>query len=542
MSSAAFDRQRPAVLVFVGSLCLYLAAAYLMNVRSGAMFGDAFARVAMAHQVLTSRDPSLADIGFVWSPLPTLALLPLVALADWWPALLRDGFASNIVSSLCMAGAVVVVWLTLGDFGARRWVRVLFTTMFALHPMVLTSGANGMSEAMLCLFSLLGIRALARWLQGREARHLMAAGVHIGVAYLVRYEALTSAAAVVTLVVAVTFLRTPASWRDRISDALADGLVVAFPPLVAFVGWAVASWLIVGRPFEQFSSAYGNSAQIANSGIAPADAGFVARQLVLLAPALPLVVGTALLAGWRRHDARSLASLAVCGAPLVFHAVAASAGATFGWLRFYLLAIPLTILLAGYVAAAPIPGGSAQRWRTRAVLTSGIAVIAVVSSIATTGVVFTNPLLASDEYALLQALTGNMRPDNPHTKQRFQGERKVAIYLDDRNLPEGSVLLDSWGGYAIVAASDNPPQFVLNVDRDFFAALARPHAFVKYLLVPGGKVTAELDALNRSYPGLYDGKVPSTTLVREFTGGQITWRLYRLDTLAVAGSWNVEVK
>ncbi|MGH8885981.1 MAG: glycosyltransferase family 39 protein [Egibacteraceae bacterium] len=536
MSSAplvdASCRRRAAVLLCIGSACVYLAAAHWVNLGSGAVFGDAFSRVAIANQVVASRDPSLADIGFVWSPLPILALLPLVVLADWWPALLRDGFAANIVAALCMAGAVVVVWLTVRDAGAKRWAQVFFTASFALHPMVLAYGANGMSEAMFLLFCLLGMRALARWLQHHETRDLIGAGVHVGVAYFARYEAVTSAAAVGALVAAVTLCRTSGSLRDRIPHVLGDGLTVAFPPLVAFVGWAAASWLIVGQPFEQFSSAYGNSAQV-GIGVGIADPGRVARQLALLTPALPVV----LLAAWHRRDTRSLAPLIVCGGPLAFYTATMSAGASFGWLRFLILAVPLTVLLASYCAApASALQGSPCRWCASEAFRGVVAVVVVAASIGSTCVVFTDPLLASDESALVEMLTGHPRPDNPHAKQRFQSARDAAVFLDDLNLPKGSVLLDSWEGYAIVTMSDNPSQFVLNVDRDFFAAHARPHALVDYLLVPGGSATARLDAVNRNYPELYDGGEPSTTLIREFAGRRITWRLYRLDHATVAGS------
>ena len=90
-------------------LALYLAVAWLLVLTDGYIVGDAWSRVGNASYVLFSRDPHLAAIGFVWNPLPSLAMLPLLPLKAIWPPLVSAGFAANIVSALFMAGAVRVV-------------------------------------------------------------------------------------------------------------------------------------------------------------------------------------------------------------------------------------------------------------------------------------------------------------------------------------------------------------------------------------------------------------------------------------------------
>jgi hypothetical protein len=111
----------------------------------------------------------------------------------------------------------------------------------------------------------------------------------------------------------------------------------------------------------------------------------------------------------------------------------------------------------------------------------------------------------------------------------------VSRYLDDRHLPTGSVLIDSFTGFAIVLESDNPRQFLITNDRDFRLALTDPAGSdVQYLLVPSpGDPAAltSLDALNRTYPALFKSGAGIATLVREFDGGAgaPSWRLYRLN-------------
>ena len=88
-------------------------------------------------------------------------------------------------------------------------------------------------------------------------------GIAMALSYLTRYDAVACiAAAGVT-----TYRRAPAPPRLR------RALLVSGPGLASLVGWAVASWLITGLPFAQFSSQYGNTAFLAQSGLATSDFG-----------------------------------------------------------------------------------------------------------------------------------------------------------------------------------------------------------------------------------------------------------------------------
>ena len=83
----------------------YLVLALLLVYVSQAIVGDAWSRVGNAYYMLFSRDPHLAAIGFVWNPLPSLAVLPLLPFSLIWPDLVGAGLAGNIVSALFMVPA-----------------------------------------------------------------------------------------------------------------------------------------------------------------------------------------------------------------------------------------------------------------------------------------------------------------------------------------------------------------------------------------------------------------------------------------------------
>jgi hypothetical protein len=132
--------------------------------------------------------------------------------------------------------------------------------------------------------------------------------------------------------------------------ALLDLLLVSGPGLASFVGWAVASWLITGFPFAQFSSRYGNTAILAQSGLATSDFGgglvFAPTCIALLAPTLPLL---ALWAGIVRLRRPYWPTLVV---PLALRGRARlpdlqiRLGFDIPFPRFYIAAIPFAACLA----------------------------------------------------------------------------------------------------------------------------------------------------------------------------------------------------
>jgi len=546
------DRRLKTV-AWIASFAVYVAVGYWLQVRHGFILGDALSRVSAAQSVLFSRSPHLAAIGFIFTPLTAMVQIPVIAASPLFPALAGRAFAGSIMSAAFMAGAVVQI-LSMGtDRGLPRRYVVTIAVLFAVNPMVIFYGSNGMSEAPFIFFISWAVRRLIMWMVDDDVHHLViAGGIAMGLAYLTRYDAVACVAAAGFVVGLTTYLRARRAPRFR--RALLDLMLVSAPGFMAFIGWAAASWLITGEAFAQFTSQYGNAAILKQSGAVHAGpiSGlvFAATCTLLLAPTLiPLGVWAGFIRWGRANWTMLIPPVAVYGAALAFQVLTFAAGSTFPFLRFYIIAIPFAACLAmlavpdGAFAKpkrrgrhAPAPS-SLPSTRTRSGYAAAALALAVGVPVAGWGMSL--PHYAPQEYALAAVL--NPAPDSVSPRKAvehriartFSTERAIAAYLDNLDLPHSSVITDTVYGFAIVAASRHPRTFVVPSDPDFVRLLNNPAANgVKYLLAvpPTGRGVS--DALNQRYPTLYDTGADVATLELEIPNdgdGQPNWRLYRVN-------------
>jgi hypothetical protein len=548
--------RRLKIVVYVASLLLYLAVGYWLQVRNGFILGDALSRVSAAQGAVFSRDPHLAAIGFIFTPLTAMMQIPAVLVSPLWPALTERAFSGTIVSAIFMAGGVVQILGMGTDRGLPRGYVMAITALFALNPMIVFYGANGMSEAPFIFFMSWAVRRLIMWMVDDDVHHLVAAGgIAMGLAYLTRYDAFACIAAAGVLVGVTTYLRARPTPRFR--RALLDALLVSAPGFFAFIGWAAASWLITGEAFAQFTSQYGNAAILAQSGnSAPTLAEGLTFALVcitLLAPTLvPLAVWCAVRRYRRPYWPVLMVPLLVYGAALAFQMFSYATGSTFPFLRFYIVAIPLSACLAilavpDGILAAPTRRGRYAPAQPNAVLKTprrpsrlAYAPVALVFAVTVpvTAWGMGQPKYAPQEYALGAVLSP--QPDNVSVRKAtehaiaasFSTERQIARYLEKLNLPESSVITDTVYGFAVTAASTQPKTFVVPSDPDFVTLLNDPqNNGIHYLLAvpPTGRGLS--DALNVRYPTLYDTGADIATLELEIPNdgdSQPNWRLYRV--------------
>ena len=147
MSAAARPGRRTKTITFVGTLVLYLSVGYWLQVSHGFIVGDALSRVSAAETVLYSRQPHVAAIGFIFTPLTALIQLPAILFSPVWPALTEYSYAGTLMSAPFMAAAVVQIMSMGLDRSLPRGYILAITALFALNPMIIFYGANGMSEA-----------------------------------------------------------------------------------------------------------------------------------------------------------------------------------------------------------------------------------------------------------------------------------------------------------------------------------------------------------------------------------------------------------
>lgn len=546
--------RRLKTLAYVGTLAVYLAVGYWLQVRHGFILGDSLSRVSAAQSVLFSRDPHLAAIGFIFTPLTAMLQIPQITLSPLWPALADRAFAGSIMSAVFMSGAVVQVMSMGTDRGLPRGYVLTITALFALNPMIVFYGSNGMSEAPFLFFVTWAVRRLISWMIDDDVHHLIAAGgVAMGLSYLTRYDAVACIFAAGIVVGVTTYRRaTPEPRRKR---AILNLLLVSGPGLAAFLGWAVTSWLITGELFAQFSSQYGNSAILAQTGQPVDDFGgglmFAATCITLLAPTLiPLAVWAGVVRLRRPYWPTLVVPLALFGAVLAFQTYSYASGSTFGFLRFYIAAIPMGACLA--MLAVPERGFARPKRRgkyspptvdpvpaRRPWLAYGCVALVFAVTVPAAAYAMTLPRYAPQEYALAAVLApeaGGLS-DRSAVERRiaasFSTEREIAAYLDGLDLPDSSVIVDTVYGFAVVAASTRPKTFVVPSDPDFTELLNDPVGEgVEYLLAVPPEGRGVSDALNTRYPTLYETGADVATLELEIPNdgdSQPTWRLFRVN-------------
>jgi glycosyltransferase involved in cell wall biosynthesis len=526
--------------VFWFALAGYLVAGAFFSLYEHLIARDAFARVAIAHRILFSRDPHLAAIGFVWSPMPVLALLPLVPVKWLLPAVTDYGFVADIVSAVCMAGTAREICAFLREMGVARAPRLALTAAFTVHPLILLYAANGMSEAMFMLFLVMAARRFAGWLRTGDVGVAVGAGIALAAAYLTRYEAVVAGAATIALAAAVSYWRGPGAPRQRRARALADAAVIGLPLGLAVVAWIVASLAITGSPMEQFSSAYGNTAQLSVKATRPPAAGgwtaYAAVQLLVVEPFFVGVVALGLLGALRRRRAPAVLAVAgVMGVVLTFMLWSNAKGVIDHELRYMIVAVPLAVLAAG-------PLFERVRARSRGSRLVGIAagavsILMLMAALPVSAVELTSGYLNPGDAAQVRAIVYQHGVAEQRAAPRFTTERQMAADLDALALPRDSVLLDDFLGFAIPLGSRNPGQFVITSDRDFQSILADPAGNrVQYVVVPAPVEQGRLDAVNRRYPTLYADGAGMASLVRQYTdiANGTSWRLYRIDPARMA--------
>jgi 4-amino-4-deoxy-L-arabinose transferase-like glycosyltransferase len=340
------------LVLLVCSFALFAAIGGVLTFHYGSIMGDAESRVADGWYVFFSRDPHLAAVGFVWNPLPSILVMPFFLFKSLWPALTNRAFAGNLASALFMAGCVVELRRILRELGTSQVVAWVLLAVFALNPMILFYGANGMTEAFYLFFLLVALRYLMRWLHAGGMINLVIVGIALGLDYLVRYEAIAAAGVVGLVVGYVTFRRTSGTVKERLQTAGADLVVYGLPPAAAFVGWAIVSYVITGQLFQQISSQYGNTSQIQVLGVQHTHyAEPVVAMICVLAwcPLLPLPAIAAWIAARRRRDAR-LAALSVLAGTAGFSLFAMLTGQAVANLRFFMPLLPLWLICLGYVS------------------------------------------------------------------------------------------------------------------------------------------------------------------------------------------------
>jgi hypothetical protein len=521
-------------ILFVG----YTVVGGVLILRYNIVEGDGISRVANAGYALWSKDPHLSAMGFVWGPLPSLVELPVLQFSGWWPELRTRGLAGVVQSAAFTAGCAVLIRLIAVDRSVDvRWRRVA-VACFALNPMIVIYAGTGMSESAMLFCILWAVRYLLRWLDSPRVFDLASVGLALAVGYLVRYETLIAAAGAAALVTGTVFLRSPKD--ERISAAALSIFVVLFPIGTSFALFALAGWIMTGEAFAIISSDYGNASQVqvaAERGFSnvSTDGALLAHRLTSIQPfiGIAMILAAARAVSARRID--PLVPIGAFGTVLAFSAWGQYTGSTFGWFRYFMAAIPMVIVVA-LVFWAPTDR-PADRGRTD--IRWGQAGAALLGASLLIGIPVTATSLLDPDINNATSLIGVaslVDPGRYPPEERFDRrvgmvDRSVAAYLDAKELPRGSVLLDTFQTWYLWLGSENPKQFVITSDYDFVSALNRPwESGIRHIILTNPDTNVAMDAITRRHPTLWADGAGMGELVFAAPGpdGQERYRIYRL--------------
>ncbi|ULE35458.1 hypothetical protein K3G64_03165 [Mycobacterium sp. IDR2000157661] len=517
---------------------LYFVVGAVLAMRYNIFDGDGLSRVANAGYVVLSRDPHLSAIGFVWNPLPSLIEIPLVPLSRWWPELRTFGLAGAVQSSLFMAGSAMMVRQIAIDRSVPNAYRLIVVGCFALNPMIVLVAAFGLSEAATMFCVLWCARHLLRWVGSMRTTDLAGAGLALGVGYLARYDVLATAAGVAVLVAAVAYRRSARETRTQ--SMLVCSIIAVFPTVMAVTIWAVTSWVISGELFATVTSVYGNASQVEVARMRGGEAAFttgnwrlIAALLWAMQPFAGIAVAVAVVAAALTRTADTLVPVATFGAMLAFVVWGQFTGNTFNLFRYYLPAIPLVLVIA--LALWTTTSGP-PRWRRLESRLKRLGVVLVCAS-AVIGVPVTSRSMFNANLGVRQQLAavtslfgGGQDAYAQPTRRIGYDDRLVARHLDRKNLPPGSVLMDTSTSWLVWLASEDPKQFVITSDFDFTTALNRPWDMgVKYFVISNPRSSAA-SAIQLRYPTMWaDGAgIGELAFQVDGTNNEHRWRVYRV--------------
>jgi len=240
--------------------------AYVITVRLHGvlLYVDSISHLEIARRVVSSTSPGLAQLGYVWLPLPHLLMLPLV----WSGPLYQNGFAGSIVSMAAYVATAVLIYKIAFRLTGRKFAGVVAAGVFALNVNMLYMQSTPMTEALLfCLLAAM-VYCVQQWADTDKYQYLIAGAVAALSATLTRYESWPVLACLVIAVVFIAWQRRPGGLTPKLRRAGTQDRLVAFAVLAfaGIVAWLIWNWAIFGNPLDFQDGAYAKPSNWVSSG------------------------------------------------------------------------------------------------------------------------------------------------------------------------------------------------------------------------------------------------------------------------------------
>ena len=484
---------------------------------------DSVIRLLSAHLVTHGEERRLASIGFLLPPIPTLVLIPFAAIKP----LFTSFYAVGIVSSVFMALASFHIWRSCALLGFGWQMRIAFTALFILNPVVVAMAMVSVSEPIAYAFLAGGAYRLLKYNRDGQLSDVVFAGTWLGLATVTRYELMIVALVAAALVLIRSVWQEPAPrWPDDFTRASRGfGVVLAFlaAALYPMLLWIVASWLIKDHGLWFL---YGDQGLLT---LAPEKDALGAIGGIRLASWLTMIAfPTAIIAGLgalgvgilRRSVMGAGLGLLVITVPAT-QAVLLAAGFGVEVIRPYTLVIPLSFPAMLYIFIAfPRP----NRWQhvVRPVA-AGMLLVLLAFGALIGAITLGESGRTEVEATAWDALRGERVPD------RALAEGKAVGETIEQLVPDGErVLLDYVGsGFAVRYGLEGDTVFDYT-HSGYADAVEEPWEFADWVLLPNPVGADEFNAIHQANPNIYPELNGRAVKVLDFPGTGPDWKLFRL--------------
>jgi hypothetical protein len=264
------DKDKTAWAVALAATVISLVA-YVITVRRHGvlLYVDSVSHLEIARRVVSSTSPGLAQLGYVWLPLPHLLMLPLV----WITPLYKNGFAGSIVSMAAYVATAVLIYKIAFRLTSRKFAGVVAACVFALNVNMLYMQSTPMTEALLFCALAAMVYCVQQWADTDKYQYLIAGAAAALGGTLTRYESWPVLACLLVAVVFIAWQRQPSTLQHggrplKIRLARTQDRFIAFTA-VGFAGiaaWMIWNWAIFGNPLDFQNGAYAKPSNWVSSG------------------------------------------------------------------------------------------------------------------------------------------------------------------------------------------------------------------------------------------------------------------------------------
>lgn len=504
--------------LFFGFSLLYLIVAFYIAYVLNIYHNDAISRTALAFFTIFGRNPHLAAIGFVWQPLPSLLQLPLLVILRPLGYIMMAG---PTVSAICGALSVIAVYKTSLMIIKKR--RVLYSAitavLFGLNPLILLYASIGTSEMVFIASLLLSTYFMVRWITKNNLINLITSSLFLSLSFWSRYESLPMFLGYFLLIIYAAKIK-------KLDRKHIEGALVQFslPFIYSVLIWVGVNYFIMHDPFYFLHSEYSNTAFTQSLKDNPASLEYSynsvlgsvlygVKRVAILSPILLLLplffLDSVIILKKKLENSMLLLAVTfpyIC--VILFHIYQLYKGDSFGWLRFFIYAIPAGTFLSAYAI------------RRNPNLTIPAVLFLLLSGIVSF-IAITTPTQGKEEISFLQKV------ENPKAtldySRTYKDQKAVSALMD--TLP-GRALLDTNKGFAIPLFSKNPNKYIITSDIDYIKIVKKYYKNVNWIILRKPQPEdLTLNKLYKYYPGIWEGNAPHVTLYKEIDD----WRIFFVD-------------